>query len=61
MVEYQTEEGILAAMRHGTKEKTVGLMKKLGKLTTVANPNLGTEWLDEVCICGLCVPNYFGY
>jgi len=46
--EDQTNDGVLAAMRLGTLEKTSLLMKKLGKLTTVANPALGKEWLDEV-------------
>jgi hypothetical protein len=44
----QTEAGVLAAMRLGTKEKTTRLVQKLGKLTAVANPNLGIEWLQEV-------------
>ena len=52
----QSQEGILVAMRLGTKEKTTKLIQKLGKLTAVANPNLGSEWLQEVwspCHCPL--------
>jgi hypothetical protein len=48
MEEDQSEEGVLAAMRLGTKEKTSRLIQKMGKLTAVANPNLGVDWLSEV-------------
>jgi len=48
LAEDQSEEGILATMRLGTKEKTSKLIQKLGKLTAVANPNLRNEWLQEV-------------
>ena len=47
-LEDQDVEGALAAMRMGAKEKTSKLIQKLGKLTAVANPNLGSEWLKEV-------------
>jgi len=46
--EDQTDDGVLVAMRLGTSKKRSHLMKKLGKLTVVANPSLGKEWLDEV-------------
>jgi len=41
--EDQIDNGVLAAMRLGTSEKTSLLVKKLEKLTAVANPSLGKE------------------
>jgi len=35
-------------MKLGTSEKTSLFMKKLGKMTALANPGLEKEWLDEV-------------
>jgi hypothetical protein len=43
-----TREGIAAAMKQGIKEKTTKLMIKLGKMTAVANPAQGPEFLGEV-------------
>ncbi len=43
-----TREGIAAAMKQGIKEKTTKLMIKLGKMTAVANPAQGPEFLAEV-------------
>jgi hypothetical protein len=36
------------AMRVGIKEKSLALRQKLGKLTTVANPELGDQFLAHV-------------
>jgi hypothetical protein len=43
-----TREGIAAAMKLGIKERTSKLMVKLGKMTAVANPAHGPEFLEEV-------------
>ena len=43
-----TREGIAAAMKMGIKEKTTKLIVKLGKMTAVANPAHGPEFLQEV-------------
>jgi len=39
----QSQEGILTAMRLAAKDQTSKLIQKLGKLTAVANPNLGSD------------------
>lgn len=44
-----TQEGIATAMKQGIKDKTSKLMLKLGKMTAVANPVHGPEFLEEVC------------
>jgi len=44
----QSQEGILTAMRSAAKDLTSKLTQKLGKLTAVANPNLGSDWLKEI-------------
>jgi hypothetical protein len=36
------------AMRAGMKEKSLALRQKLGKLTIVANPELGDKFLEHV-------------
>ena len=36
-------------MKQGIKDKTTKLMVKLGKMTAVANPAHGPEFLEEVC------------
>jgi hypothetical protein len=38
------------AMRAGIKDKSLALRQKLGKLTTVANPELGDRFLAQVII-----------
>jgi hypothetical protein len=38
------------AMWAGIKEKSLALRQKLGKLTTVANPELGNKFLAQVII-----------
>lgn len=43
-----TEEGLVAAMRASINKRIKAFRIKLGKLTTVANCNLGLEWLQEV-------------
>jgi hypothetical protein len=43
-----TREGVAAAMKMGIKEKTTKLIVKLGKMTAVANPANGPEFLPEV-------------
>lgn len=43
-----TPEGVTAAMKLGIKEKTSKLVTKLGKMTAVANPAHGPEFLQEV-------------
>jgi hypothetical protein len=43
-----TRDGIAPAMKQGIKDKTAKLMIKLGKMTAVANPTLGPEFLEEV-------------
>jgi hypothetical protein len=35
-------------MKQGIKDKTTKLMVKLGKMTAVANPAHGPEFLEEV-------------
>ena len=45
-----TREGIAAAMKMGIKERTSKLIVKLGKMTAVANPAHGPEFLQEVYI-----------
>jgi hypothetical protein len=45
------------AMRAGIKDKSLALMQKLGKLTTVANPKLGDKFLAQVIIIDfICIP-----
>jgi hypothetical protein len=49
MVEGDVSPGDEAkAMRAGIKEKSLALRQKLGKLTTVANPQLGDHFLAQV-------------
>jgi hypothetical protein len=36
------------AMRAGIKDKSLALRQKLGKLTTIANPELGDRFLAQV-------------
>jgi hypothetical protein len=43
-----TQDGIAVAMKQGIKDKTAKLMIKLGKMTAMANPTLGPEFLEEV-------------
>ena len=43
-----TREGIAAAMKMGIKDRTSKLIVKLGKMTAVANPAHGPEFLQEV-------------
>ncbi len=43
-----TPEGVAAAMKQGIKDRTTKLMIKLGKMTAVANPAHGPEFLEEV-------------
>ena len=43
-----TREGIAAAMKMGIKDRTSKLIVKLGKMTPVANPAHGPEFLQEV-------------
>jgi hypothetical protein len=38
------------AMQAGIKEKSLALRQKLGKLTTIANPELGDYFLVQVII-----------
>jgi len=38
------------AMRAGIKDKSLALRQKLGKLTAVANPELGDKFLAQVII-----------
>jgi hypothetical protein len=45
-----TQEGIAAAMKMGIKERTSKLIIKLGKMTPMANPAHGPEFLQEVLI-----------
>jgi hypothetical protein len=42
--------GSTAAMLEAVKLKTQNLVSKLSKLTAVANPALGSKFLDEVLI-----------
>jgi hypothetical protein len=44
----RTEEGIAAAMRTSIKDSTEKLYKKLSKITAMASPNLGPDFLKEV-------------
>jgi hypothetical protein len=45
------------AMRAGIKDKSLALRQKLGKLTVVANPELGDRFLAQVIIIDfICVP-----
>jgi hypothetical protein len=51
MVEGDVSPGVEAkAMWAGIKEKSLALRQKLGKLTAVANPELGDHFLAQV-IC----------
>jgi hypothetical protein len=43
-----TDGGPTVAMLEAVKVKTQNLISKLSKLTAVANPTLGSEFLDEV-------------
>lgn len=46
------------AMRAGIKDKSLALRQKLGKLTAVANPELGDKFLAQVIIIDfLCFHN----
>jgi hypothetical protein len=45
-----TEGGPTAAMLEAVKVKTQNLVSRLSKLTAVANPTLGREFLEEVHI-----------
>jgi hypothetical protein len=46
------------AMRAGIKNKSLALRQKLGKLTAVANPELGDRFLDQVIIIDfMCFQN----
>jgi hypothetical protein len=45
-----TDGGPTAAMLEAVKVKTQNLVSKISKLTAVANPALGSEFLDEVLI-----------
>jgi hypothetical protein len=38
------------AMRAGIKEKSLALRQKLGKLSVVANPELGDKFLAQVIL-----------
>lgn len=57
-----SREGLASAMKQGIKDKTMKLITKLGKLTAVANPALGDEFLQEVrlslCFCGQSVISF---
>jgi len=44
----QSPQGIVDAIRTGIKEQMSKLIQKMNKLTAVANPNFGSEWLKEV-------------
>ena len=43
-----TKEAVASAMRASMKDSTEKLYRKLSKITAVASPALGTEWLEEV-------------
>jgi hypothetical protein len=45
-----TDGGPTTAMLEAVKGKTHNLVSRLSKLTTVANPALGSEFLEEVLI-----------
>jgi hypothetical protein len=46
------------AMRAGIKDKSLALRQKLGKLTAVANPELGDRFLAQVIIIDfMCFQN----
>jgi hypothetical protein len=46
------------AMRAGIKDKSLALRQKLGKLTTIANPELGDRFLAQVIIIDfMCFQN----
>jgi hypothetical protein len=48
------------AMRAGIKDKSLALRQKLGKLTAVANPELGNRFLAQVIIIDfICFQNEF--
>jgi hypothetical protein len=48
------------AMRAGNKDKSLALRQKLGKLTAVANPELGDRFLAQVIIINfICFQNEF--
>jgi len=48
-VEIVTLVGVAAAMRTNIKEATENYYRKLSKIVTVANLELGCNWLLEVC------------
>jgi hypothetical protein len=51
MVEGDVSTGDEAkAMRVGIKEKSLALRQKLGKLTAIANPELGDKFLVQVIL-----------
>jgi hypothetical protein len=48
MDEDVTASGVITSMTKGLKKKTIQLQAKLGKLTTLSNPNLRKNFLAQV-------------